>query len=407
MRILFAVHGYKPAYRIGGPIYSVSSLAEGLVKRGHKVVVFTTNSNQDQDLDVPVDRPVDVNGVEVWYFRRIAALKTALPFIDYFAKSLGFLYAPRMARELEVAVPRVDIVHTHMPFTYPSWASARAAFRHGKPLFYHQRGVLDPERLRFRSLKKKLYLELVEKPIMREATCLIALTDAEQENFKLLGIETPCEVIPNGIAIEPDVTDATADLSALGISRDAQTILFVGRIHPIKGADTLVQAFSIILEQVPQAMLVLAGPDEFGLQRHFRETARRRSISERVVFPGMVTGKLKKELFARARLFCLPSTAEGLSVAILEALAHGVPVLITPGCHFPEVEDANAGRVVKKDVAALAAAAIDLLKHPALLRVMGDNGRELVRSRYGWDGIVDRMIHSYEQGILRHGRSRT
>src|SRR5687768_6162836 len=143
MRILFAVHGYKPAFRIGGPIYSVSSLAEGLTQRGHKVIVFTTNSNQDQDLDVPLDGPVDVDGVEVWYFKRIAALKRGLFFIPYLGKSLGFLYAPRMAPALDSLTPTVDLVHTHMPFTYPSLAASRAAFRHGKPLFYHQRGVLD------------------------------------------------------------------------------------------------------------------------------------------------------------------------------------------------------------------------------------------------------------------------
>ena len=70
MKILFAVHGYKPAYRIGGPIVSVAALAERLVAKGHEVTVFTTNSNLDQDLDVETDRPHLIDGVEVWYFRR-------------------------------------------------------------------------------------------------------------------------------------------------------------------------------------------------------------------------------------------------------------------------------------------------------------------------------------------------
>ena len=78
MHILYVTHGYKPAYRIGGPIWSVSAVAEGMVARGHRVTVFTTNSNLDEDLDVPVDRPVLVDGVEVWYFRRRDPIKKYL-----------------------------------------------------------------------------------------------------------------------------------------------------------------------------------------------------------------------------------------------------------------------------------------------------------------------------------------
>src|SRR5215472_9005324 len=166
MRVLFAVHGYKPAWRIGGPILSVSSLAEGLVRRGHEVIVFTSDSNLDETLEVPTERPVEVDGVQVWYFRRWQPLRRVLPGISYVSKSLGFLYCPHMATALDRIVPSVDAVHTHLPFNYPTYAAARAAFNHGKPLFYHQRGVFDPERLRFRSLKKSLYLKLFEIPIL-------------------------------------------------------------------------------------------------------------------------------------------------------------------------------------------------------------------------------------------------
>src|SRR5687767_12566332 len=96
MKILYAVHGYRPAYRFGGPIVSVAAAAEALVQRGHSVTVVTTNANLDQDLDVPVDQPMDVNGVKVWYFRRTEFLKRWLPFVPYLSRSAGFLYAPAM-----------------------------------------------------------------------------------------------------------------------------------------------------------------------------------------------------------------------------------------------------------------------------------------------------------------------
>src|SRR5262245_23548825 len=124
MHILYAVPAYKPAYRLGGPIISVSALAERLVRKGHRVTVFTTNSNLDEDLEVPLDQPVDVDGVEVWYFRREEFIKRWLPFVPYLSRSMGFLYAPLMPRQLERLVPKIDLVHVHLPFVYPTYAAA-------------------------------------------------------------------------------------------------------------------------------------------------------------------------------------------------------------------------------------------------------------------------------------------
>ena len=202
LRILFTVHGYKPAYRIGGPILSVSALAEALVRKGHSVTVFATNCNMSEDLDVPVDCPQLVEGVEVWYFRRQELLKKVFPFVPYLSKSMGYLYAPAMATQLNKIVPPMDLVHVHLPFIYPTFAAARAARLHHKPFFYQQRGVFDPARLTFRSLKKRLFLGIVEKPILRSATTLIALTEAEVASYRALCPSIPCRVIPNGIDVE-------------------------------------------------------------------------------------------------------------------------------------------------------------------------------------------------------------
>ena len=346
MRILFTVHGYKPAWRIGGPIISVSSLAETLVRKGHEVIVLTSNWNLDRDLDVPTERPVDVEGVQVWYFKPYQLLKRLFPGVAYVSKSLGFLYSPKMAQVLDRLVPGVDIVHTHLPFIYPTYAAARAAFRYGKPLFYHQRGGFDPERLKFRSLKKALYIRLIEMSILKRATTLVALTDAEAAHYARLGVGTPCRVIPNGI--DAGAYSAPGDLASLrrlGVDERHTVVLFLGRIHPIKGADRLLEAFLQVKLDLPDALLVLAGPDEFGLEGRLRHRTDAAGLARSVIFPGMVEGVTKNQLLARADLFCLPSTAEGFSMAVLEALASGTPVLLSPGCHFPEVEQAGAGRI--------------------------------------------------------------
>lgn len=400
MRILFAVHGYKPAYRLGGPVISVSALAENLVARGHEVIVFTTNSNLDEDLDVPTDRPVQVDGVEVWYFRRDDFIQNRMPFLPYLAKSIGFLYAPGMRRELDRVVPRVDIVHTHMPFVYPTYAASRAALRYDKPLFYHQRGVFDPRRLNFRGWKKRAYIRLFERPVLRRATTLVALTPAEVTSYRALRVYTRCEVIPNGIDVHRYRTMPARDPdSRWRIPPRSQLVLFMGRIHPIKGADRLVDAFMSIAQKIPSAVLVMAGPDEFGLEQQMRARVDRGGLTSRVIFTGMVSGEEKLDLLARADLFCLPSDAEGFSIAILEALASGTPVLISHGCHFPEVQEARAGVVVAPDTATLGPALVELLERPQELREMGVRGRAFVSGRYGWDQITDQMIDAYERAL--------
>lgn len=405
MRLLYAVHGYKPAFRVGGPIESVSSAAEGLVRRGHDVTVLTTNSNLDQDLDVPVEQAVDVDGVKVWYFRHQEPLQKWLPFVSYLSQSMGFLYAPGMWNALGRLVPGVDLVHTHIPFVYPTWAAARAARRVPKPLFYHQRGVFDPQRLKFRSFKKTLYIRLIERPIMRQATTLVALTEAEVASYRALGVETPCRVVPNGVDVGKYRTMPLSPPATLpGIAHGALVILFMGRLHPIKGADSLLEAFCRVAPAFPEAVLVMAGPDEWGLVRRFSESAEDARLGQRVVFPGMVSGEEKLNLLARANLFCLPSAGEGFSIAVLEALASATAVLLSPGCHFPEVEAAQAGRVVAPSADALAEALGDLLSDPARLRAMGERGREFVAQHYSWDAIVTQLEEVYLEGVERHGR---
>ncbi len=400
MHILFAVPGYKPAYRIGGPIVSVSAKAETLVKKGHRVTVFTTNSNLTEDLDVPTDQAIDVNGVEVWYFKREEPIQKYLPFIPYVSKSMGFLYTPKLKYALESIVPKVDLVHTHLPFIYPTHAAGRAALRHNKPLFYHQRGVFDPERLKFRSLKKRIFIHFMERPLLIKATTLIALTEAEVHSYRELGVNSHCEVIPNGIDVNDYWQNVPDDWhSKLDIPLDVQVILFMGRLHPIKGADRLLKAFLEISKKHPKAVLVLAGPDEFDIQEKLRHDISS-SDNKQVIFTGMVSGDKKRALLARANLFCLPSDAEGFSMAILEALASETPVLISPGCHFPAIEDAGAGRIVPKDIPSITTALTKMLQKDNLKK-MGKSGLNLVKESYTWDHLVDKLVSVYEEGISR------
>lgn len=403
MRILFATLGYKPAYRLGGTVVCAVCTAENLVRRGHEVTVFTTDSNHTENLDVPVNQAVDVDGVKVWYFSRRDYIKKMLPFVPYLAKSVGFMFAPKMRAELERIMPEIDIVHTQNPFIYPTYASATAAFRHGKPVIYHQHGALGIHHLKHRAIKKRLYIAAFERKILRGATTLIASTEAEISSYQALGVDTPCSVVANGINLESFEARRDGSIDKLfDMNSDDTVILFLGRLHPIKGADSLLDGFARIHHKFPNARLVMAGPDEYGLEAEFREHASQAGLDGKVIWAGMVSEEVKLKLLARADLYCLPSHAEGFSMAVLEALASSTAVLLSPGCNFPQVELAGAGRVVSEAPESLATALSEMLANPGDLRKMGRAARELVAREYTWDKITDQIVDVYEEAIRRN-----
>ncbi|HUQ71314.1 MAG TPA: glycosyltransferase, partial [Planctomycetaceae bacterium] len=364
MHILYVSHGYKPAYRLGGPVWSISALAEGMVARGHNVTVFAPNGNVDQDLDVPTDREVCVDGVRVRYFRREELLQRYLPSVRYLSQSIGYMYTPDLLPVLRPMLRTIDIVHTQMPFVYPTQAAARLAIARRTPLFYSQRGVFDPSRLRFRGLKKSIYIRLIERPIMRRATGLIALTPEEVTSFQALGVSTPIHLVPNGIDVDRfRRSTAAGNLAAFGITESHNVILFMARLHELKGPDVAIEAFIRIAQRHPDAVFVLAGNDEQDLLPGLRRRIAEGDLTGRFIAPGIVTGEQKLDLLARADLFVLPSVGEGLSMAILEALASGTPAIISRQCNLPIVAEAGAGAVVERTPAAFA---------DALSRFLGD-----------------------------------
>jgi glycosyltransferase involved in cell wall biosynthesis len=401
VHILYVAHGYKPAYRLGGPIWSISAIAEGMAARGHTVTVFATNGNGDEDLDVPTDRLIDVDGVGVRYFRRTEPFRQYVPWLKYFSQSIGYLYTPDLLPVMSSILDRIDVVHTQMPFVYPTQAAARLALARGVPLFYSQRGVFDPARLKFRSWKKSLYIRGIERPIMRGATGLVALTPDEVTSFRAVGVHTPVHLIPNGIDVERfrRVPRAGA-LSEMGISEGDAVILFLARLHQTKGPDVLVEAFVKIAHRHPRSVMVLAGNDEEGVVPGLRERIEAAGLHARVLIPGIVTGEQKLDLLARADLFALPSIGEGLSMAVLEALASGTPVILSHECNLPIVEAAGAGAVVRRTVDDFAAALDRYLADSQLRQSAAARAYALARDAFGWGPILDRLENLYASAIV-------
>ena len=310
-------------------------------------------------------------------------------------------YAPGLApfvnRQLRAG--RFQIVHIHQIWHYPGFAAARAARRHRIPTVISFHGELDEWRLRYKRLKKAVYLRLIQNRIIHSAAALHALTRAEKDRIRQLGYRQPVFVCPSGtdLAAAPvaDLAGDDALLRRFPQLAGKPVILFMGRIHPMKGVAILARSFAAIAGRFPEARLLVVGPDEDGAQSEMEAILRAGGVRDRVVFTGTLVGSDKQAALRLAQLFVLPSYSEGFSVAMIEAMAAGLPVVISEQCNFPEAAQHSAGIVVPTETAAIAAAVSALLADPERRCRMASNARELLADRYSWPAIAAAMRGHY------------
>jgi glycosyltransferase involved in cell wall biosynthesis len=376
MRILHVVPSYLPATRYGGPIYSVHGLAKALAARGHDVHVFTTNADGDGVSDVPLATLVDLDGVKVWYF----------------ARGLGrrLYHAPAMRAELARSVPGFDVVHTHAVFLWPPLAAARIAERARVPHVMAPRGMLVSELIARKSrIVKSAWIRLFERRSIEAAAAVHVTSQVEAEGIASLGLRPRrIAVIANGI----DMPDLSA-LCTMPATDARPYVLSLGRINWKKGLDRLIAA----MQAVPDTDLVLAGNDEEGLRPHLAAQAAELGLAQRVRFLGEVRGDAKWLLIAGASLFALPSHNENFGIAVLEAMACAVPVVVTPEVGLAAtVKAAGAGLVVAGEPAVLGRAIAGLLADPGRGRAMGAAGRAAAEQQFSWAAIgrqVEALYH--------------
>lgn len=300
------------------------------------------------------------------------------------------LMFPRSARAfLREAVHQTDVVQVHGIWTGHSSASMDLAIRLHKPFVVSAHGMLDGWALRHKRWKKLPYAVLFERPRISRATCLRALTRVEAENYRAFGLRLPVAIVPNGV-VAPDTESPSQFLNLYPLLRGKTILLFLGRLHKKKGTDLLVKAWNMISAKIPDANLVLAGPDDGALDAVV-------PTGSNITKCGMLTGSVKWSALAAASAFVLPSFSEGLSTAILEALWMRLPVLITRECNFREIEKLECTFLIRPSVSSIADGLVNLLTRPANeLRARGEIGSTFVRANYGWPRIGQMMADVYD-----------
>jgi glycosyltransferase involved in cell wall biosynthesis len=380
MKILNISPAFKPLWNFGGSVITSFEVARELIRQGHSVFTLVTNARRQSNQVLPVSEDILYDGIQVRCCKKWGPTP---PF-----------WSPELRRQVRLRAAQHDIALIRSCWTYVGVAASQECRAVHLPYLAYPEGSIVPWTMRYSRLKKQIWWSLWEHTYFRKAAAIVALTEAERENMRSMGLKNRIEVIPNGINLA-DLEDGSgrAELEATwGQLKGKRWLLFLGRLHPIKGLDLLIQAFSQIAPQFRDHLLVLAGPDEKGFLKQVQKMVADSGTSNQVLITGPVYGKAKVGLLKESEVFTLTSYSEGFPMSVAEALGCGVPVLLTEACNIPEVASKEAGFVVSPSVAAISQALTDLLRDDILRRNMGRNARDLASSRFTWDKVTRQTL---------------
>lgn len=302
--------------------------------------------------------------------------------------------APKALFAASSLAAEAEIIHGHGIYTALNWVFGASARKRDIPLVYHPQGMLEPWILARSRRKKTMAHWLFENANFRHVALWRALTATEAGQIRAFGIKAPIVIAPNGIDVSPFPIPPPPH------KNDRRILLFLGRLHPKKGVDILLRAWAAMGAVRGNWELVIAGPDEIGHRALLEEIVAKEHLSDSVRFTGPVTGIEKLALIQSCDLFILPSHSEGFPVAALEAMAACKPVILTPGCNFPDASASGAGWIVEPSVGGIRELLATILTiDRGELRQRGLAGRALVERDYTWSAIARKLIDAIQTHI--------
>lgn len=359
----------------GGVARSVPSLCESLSRNGVEVHLLTSAYSETPDA-APVLPNGEVHNHVIRKGGRFSRLVRS-----------PHLFYRRMNRLVSRIQP--DIIHDHGAWLPSNIVAARIARKFNIPLVTSPRGMMSSWAWNNRPWKKRAAWTLYQQKTLGIAAMIHATSLAEAEDLKSLGVRQPVSVIPNGVERPSvDFEPGTSD-------RNENCALFLSRLHPKKGLDMLLDAWSRVDAEGWELKIV--GPSKNGYRRQLKDRAEELGLGRTVTFEAEVNDRQKWEKYRTADLFILPSYSENFGIVVAEAMAAGVPVITTKGTPWQELKTHRCGWWTDISTEAVAGALREALSTDREeLRKMGQRGRKLACRRYSWSEIGRRMLEAYK-----------
>ena len=393
MKILHVAHFFYPCLSAGGVVNASYQIASKQAE-DNEVKVITSDSCKER-LKFPKGRyDVDVNGIKVDYFRNLSNRFKLATMLD------TPLYAPFRIKN---CIRDYDIVHIHEHRQTLAILAAHYARKNNIPYIVQAHGSVLP------FFQKEGLKNLFDKAfgfrILHNASCVFALTEVEKEQYMKMGVEEErIEIVPLGINLEEyeNLPEHGQFRSRFNVCADDKLILFVGRLHEIKGLDLLMDSFNDFIknegndDECSSIKLAIVGPDD-GYLSHLEEKVGEYSLEENVIVTGPLYNDEKRQALVDCDLFVMPSKYESFTTSGLEAMACGKPLVLTKNNHIHDWVDGNVGIACDDNNDSLRKALEKMLFDEDLAKAYGENGKRLIAEKYNWDIINKQILDIYNR----------
>lgn len=401
MNILHVIPSFAPAWRYGGPIIASLGLTTALAKRGHNVKVFTTNKDGKSVLPVETGKPISMGGIEVTYF------PVQFPKWYYFS----FKLSQALKKELKY----FDVVHIHSVYLWPTTIAAYWCRKMNIPYLIRPLGLLDSTNVdkpyerslssNISKIKKNIYMKLIGKYDLNNANGIHYTSQYEMDASVKWGLNVKGTIIPLGVNL-PKPSDLLKNEKKIRINCKPKKILFLSRLDPIKGIEILIDVVNILYGSRTDFKLVIAGAGEKGYERKLHKIIKDNNLNGVISMIGNVNVEDKNRVFEDSDLFVLLSHHENFGIAVVEAMAMSLPVIISGnvGIHT-YVKEHGAGLVINENNPKLIAQEIsDLLDDDNRRFEMATNARNLCETEFTWGKIAQQTEKYYEELILNQSK---
>jgi glycosyltransferase involved in cell wall biosynthesis len=377
MNILHLIATLAP--ESGGPAQACLEMASAVAARGHNVSIYTTDFGGHPKPSTPEQAAVDI---QVFPVQWPSAWKPSFP----------------MARQLADRIDTYDVVHLHSLYLFHDWVGGVMARRAKVPYIVRPHGLLDPYIWKRSRARKWLTEVLFQTRVLEHAAAIHYTSELEREISAPYAGPAPPRIVPLGVRLDELETLPSPEIFHQRFPETAgrRVVLFLSRLHEKKGLDLLVPAFAAALQGAPDLHLAIAGPDDGVLERT-QALVREHGIAQHTTFTGMLKGEDKLSAFAASSMFALPSYSENFGIAVVEAMAAGVPVVISDQVNiYRDIADRGA-IVVPCEVAPLARAIAQLAADPVRARALGSEARATARQLYDWGNVAAALEQLYAE----------
>lgn len=394
MKVLHVIPSLSPSR--GGPTKVALNLVKTLRECGVDAEIATTNDNgaeNTQLLDVPLNQRTEYQGVPVWFLPLFSSPSKGVSV----ARDRGFLFSADLTRWLWQHIRDYDILDNHYLFSYASTCAGAIARWQKVPYTVRTMGQLAPWALAQSRRKKQLYTLIIERHNLNHATAIHCTSAGEVEDVRNFGITAPTVTLSLGVDPQIELPDAKQKLRQIyNLAPETPVVLFLSRLHYKKRPDLLIEALHRLKNENHDFHLILAGSGEPDYLNYLTDLVSSLGLASHTSTPGFVSGKDKDLLLQGSDIFVLPSFSENFGIAVAEALAAGLPAIVTPDVQIAsEIAAAEAGVVIEGNVEALAGAIAQLLSSPNQRHQLGEKAAKLAGDRYSWEAHAPQLADIY------------